>query len=667
MEYNEYLYKTYSAWLGKNIGIRLGAPVEGFTYEQILDTYGELTGYPVDYDIFAADDDSNGPAVFVKVLDEYMPKAVTAEAIGEVFLNYIQEYEGFFWWGGVGVSTEHTAYENLKQGIRAPESGSALTNGTALAEQIGGQIFSDCWGYVSKNDPELARELAAKAASVTHDKNGIEGAIFVAVAVCLAYTEKDCITIIEKTLDYLNPEMEYSRVVRDILAFYRAHPEDWRLCLAYIRSTYGYDKYPGVCHIIPNISLMIMAMCYGENDFSKTLLMLCQSGWDTDCNCGNVGSILGAMTGIEGIGEQWITPINDILNLSTSVGSMNIQSISGTSKMFADYAFGRYDYEKSRNDILEMDFDLPYATHGFREKVREDGIEYYKYTYYRGEDIHDSRYDPSFSPIVYPGDLICVELKCQKQQKIRFFSVDCNGNYHYGTVETVFGKQNLCYRIPAEANKVINRIGIFVQENQKLELELQKVKILPQADIQYEFEQFTKDVYGPRFGGGTLEHIRSMVVHSGEWDLQAGALSGKAQEHALITTGRLSMELYDLEVCLEPLTKQGTYVVFHAKGYRDFYGLGIEEGQLLLCHWKGGKKQILRSEKLSGKKGKKQIQIEVRKQKIRATVSGNGEWNISLQEEKPSGIIGLYLENESSCNCFRIKMKEAYNEKENGK
>lgn len=667
MEYSKYLYKTYSAWLGKNIGIRLGAPVEGFTYEQILDTYGELSGYPVDYDIFAADDDSNGPAVFVRVLDEYKPDAVTAEAIGEVFLNYIQEYEGFFWWGGVGVSTEHTAYENLKKGIKAPESGSVHTNGIALAEQIGGQIFSDCWGYVSRNDPELAKELAVKAASVTHDKNGIEGAIFVAVAVCFAYTEKDCVTIIEKTLDYLNPEMEYSRVVRDILGFYRSHPEDWRLCLAYIRSTYGYDKYPGVCHIIPNISLMIMAMCYGKNDFSETLLMLCQSGWDTDCNCGNVGSILGAMVGIEGIGERWITPINDILNLSTAVGSMNIQSISGTSKMFADYAFDRYDYEKSKDNFLEMEFDLPYATNGFRKKIREDGMEYYKYTYYRGEDIHDSRYDPSFSPLVYPGDVICAELKCSKPQRVRFFSVDCNENYHYGTAETVSGEQTLYYQIPEETNKVINRIGIFILDNPDLEVDFEKIKILPNAVLDYQFKDFKKDIYGPRFGGGTLEHIRCMTVHSGEWDLRTDALYGKAQDHALITTGRLPMAEYDMEVLLEPLTKQGTYAVFHCKGYRDFYGFGIEEDQLLLCHWKHGEKQILKSEKLSEKTGQKLFRIEVRKQKIKATVSGNREWNLALQEDRPSGIIGLYLEKESSCNCFRIKMKEAHNEKENVK
>lgn len=659
MNYNEYLYKTYSAWLGKNIGIRLGAPVEGFTYEQILDTYGELRGYPVEYNIFAADDDSNGPAIFVTVLADHTPETLTPEAVGEVFLNYIQEYEGFFWWGGVGVSTEHTAYENLKNGIKAPDSGSAAVNGIALAEQIGGQIFSDCWGYVSRNDPQLARELAVKAASVTHDKNGIQGAIFVAVAICLAYTEKDCVTIIEKTLEYLEPELEYSRVVKDILMFYRNHPDDWRLCLGYIRSAYGYNKYPGVCHIIPNTALMVMAMCYGKNDFSDTLLMLCQCGWDTDCNCGNVGSILGAMVGIEGIEERWISPINDILNLSTAIGCLNIRTISGTSRMFTDLAFQMERPEKQRRNMLEMEFQLPYATNGFWHRDTDRGAEFYKYTYYRGEDIHDSRYDPSFSPIVYPGDRVKIEFSCKNPRRIIPFSIDCKDRYDFGETEEVYGSGVLYYCIPTEENKVISRIGFLVLDGSADEIEMKKVTVLPGAEFQYDFADFVKDVYGPRFGGGTLEHIRGLVVHSGKWDLKQKVLYGEAQGHGLITTGRLSMESYDLDVSLRTVDSTNTYVVFHCKGYRDFYGTGIEDGKLVICHWKHGQKETLECLELSAiVDGTADFHIEVRQKSVHVSVGSNGTLDIFLQEEKPYGIIGLYLEKEGSCGCLKIKMSE---------
>ena len=60
----EFIEKIYAGWLAKIIGIRYGAPIEGWTYEQIRNIYGELDHYPVDYHEFAADDDSNGPLFF---------------------------------------------------------------------------------------------------------------------------------------------------------------------------------------------------------------------------------------------------------------------------------------------------------------------------------------------------------------------------------------------------------------------------------------------------------------------------------------------------------------------------------------------------------------------------------------------------------------------------
>ena len=64
----QYLNQIYSGFLGMNIGIRLGAPVEPsmWTYERIERTYGDIRGYVKDYVNFAADDDANGPVFFLR-------------------------------------------------------------------------------------------------------------------------------------------------------------------------------------------------------------------------------------------------------------------------------------------------------------------------------------------------------------------------------------------------------------------------------------------------------------------------------------------------------------------------------------------------------------------------------------------------------------------------
>ena len=131
----EFIEKIYAGWLAKIIGIRYGAPIEGWTYEKIKNIYGELDHYPVDYHEFAADDDSNGPLFFLKALEDGRHGYdVKAQDVAEALLNYAPFEHGFFWWGGYGISTEHTAYLNLRNGIPAPMSGSIEQNGHTTAE-----------------------------------------------------------------------------------------------------------------------------------------------------------------------------------------------------------------------------------------------------------------------------------------------------------------------------------------------------------------------------------------------------------------------------------------------------------------------------------------------------------------------------------------------------
>ena len=71
--------------------------------------------------------------------------------------------------------------------------------------------------------------------------------------------------------------------------------------------------------------------------------LIAEAGRDTDCNLGNVGSIMGMMLGLEGISEKWITPFNDILLSSSSIGSRNITTISESAKYFTDLASKLYN------------------------------------------------------------------------------------------------------------------------------------------------------------------------------------------------------------------------------------------------------------------------------------------------------------------------------------
>ena len=51
--------------------------------------YGEVTGYPVSYKNFAADDDSNGPLFFIRALEDCKDlSAFSASDVADALLNY---------------------------------------------------------------------------------------------------------------------------------------------------------------------------------------------------------------------------------------------------------------------------------------------------------------------------------------------------------------------------------------------------------------------------------------------------------------------------------------------------------------------------------------------------------------------------------------------------
>ena len=93
---------------------------------------------------------------------------------------------------------------------------------------------------------------------------------------------------------------------------------------------YGYDTYGGNCHIVPNHGLIVLALLYGNDDFSDTLKIINTCGWDTDCNSGNIGCLMGIKQGLAGIdagllrGLDWRGPIADRIYVPTADPSWGI-------------------------------------------------------------------------------------------------------------------------------------------------------------------------------------------------------------------------------------------------------------------------------------------------------------------------------------------------------
>jgi len=494
---NDYAERVYAGVLGKLIGVYLGRPFEGWCYDRIIEELGEIEYYvndriPWDHPIVVADDDIAGTFTFIRSLEDYgFSKDLTPKQIGQSWLNYVIEKRSIFWWGGFGNSTEHTAFLRLKNGISAPRSGSMTLNGKIIAEQIGAQIFIDGWAMVAPGNPELAADLAKRAASVSHDGEAIYASQVLAAMEAQAFVESDINKLLDLGVSFIPRDSVIYRMIMDIREWHAEEP-DWHKGRKKIASLYNYENYGGVCHVVPNHALIILGLLYGESDFNKSMLIVNTAGWDTDCNSGNLGCLLGIKDGLATFknGKDWRGPVADRLYLSTADGGRAITDAVIETKHIVN--MGRaLDGEKplASKGGARFIFEFPDSIQGFHAEERSTRLENVACHSQKGnrslairfegkgsastptfllplEVTKKSKYSLLASPTLYTGQNVragvFVEQTTQIKLFIKIYNKDDRLEVIYGT-ETVLVEKTfteLKWVVPDTGNQPIAEIGI---------------------------------------------------------------------------------------------------------------------------------------------------------------------------------------------------------------
>ena len=720
-----YLEKLYSGVLGKCIGIRIGAPVEPtiWTYDRIRKTYGEIRSYIKDFKNFAADDDFNGPAFFIRALVDSGKGGgigagdIAAEDIGKAWLNYTREEKGFYWWGGYGRSTEHTAWLNLASGMKAPESGSIATNGAAIAEQIGGQIFVDTWGLVFPADIGRAAHYGGLAASVSHDGNGMYGGRFIAAAISKAFVTSDVREIIEAALSTIPADSEYARVVKAVIAFHRAAPQDWRACMDFLISEFGYDRYPGVCHIIPNAGVCILSLLYGAGDLSRTVEIATMCGWDTDCNAGNVGTIVGVAGGLEGVAERYRAPMNDFFACSSIAGSLNIVDLPTFAKQMALLGLrfnpatgaesaaeaaasaGSEKAERSRLQAsleattgyreLHFDFALPGSTHGFRSDsnalilkhvrleetdaagtggalevlvdrlVRDTGAGVFYKPFYRREDFDDERYSPAFSPLAHSGQTMRMRVRCERWSGSRLAVIPY--------ARETFKKRNLLGRDFELKEGVWTDIEFVLPDSEGASLDEIGLKIEVLSGEKYLGKLLVKDFsvtgkakYAVDFSKQRAEFatVTPGAANRGFWNLEGASLLGMSVGRAEFYLGNYYTRDIRFSTTITPLAGEGHGVLFRSKGAMMGYAVAFSAPGKI-AFFKNDYGLILVQEKaFDWKIGRTyEFAVEVVGTRLKAEVDGVGIFDIK-DDSFGNGMVGFCRTGRGRCLYGKLEAEE---------
>ncbi len=351
---DEYYNRVFGSWIGRVAGDFVGAPVEFVPYSLIKEKYGNITHYPEPINLDEVNDDEMYEICALVALEKHGIN-LTAKDIAQEWIDLL--YDKNF-------TAEYIALKNLRSGIWPPESG---THNNFFYDAIGAQMRADIWGLITPGLPELTKKYVEMDGSISHAGIGIEGEVYVAVLIANAFFESDIRKNIELALNFIPPREEslYTQMVYEALEIYEQYPNDFRKGiddlieywedvkrnklsimgvtgsksesllskkrkLVFLRNTGG-------VHVLPNIGIIILSLLYGANDddpLGRSICVAAMMGLDTDCNCGNIGTILGVQLGADKIPAKWKDPLQDTFN--TYVKGHENWKISELSRRIAD-------------------------------------------------------------------------------------------------------------------------------------------------------------------------------------------------------------------------------------------------------------------------------------------------------------------------------------------
>ncbi|MCD6415811.1 MAG: ADP-ribosylglycohydrolase family protein [Planctomycetes bacterium] len=325
--------KTLGAWAGRIAGCMLGKPVEGWDYNRILDLLDacgleglddyvpecpgmklpDWAGPCLRGNITRAlrDDDVDYTIIGLRILEEH-GRSFQPEQVAQFWLSHLPYHQTY--------TAERVAYRNFINGFHPPES---AAHRNPYREWIGAQIRADAFGYACPGRLEEAAGLAFKDASISHVKNGIYGEMWVAAMLAAAFVAPDADRALALSLTEIPSNCRLAEAINAVRSW-REEDIPAREAIGRIIDQFGH--YHGV-HTINNAAIVAMALLWGGGDFTRTIGLAVEAGWDTDCNGATAGSVMGALVGADALPGHWVEPLGD--RVETAVFGESALTISG--------------------------------------------------------------------------------------------------------------------------------------------------------------------------------------------------------------------------------------------------------------------------------------------------------------------------------------------------
>ncbi|MFW5831200.1 MAG: ADP-ribosylglycohydrolase family protein [Prolixibacteraceae bacterium] len=260
-----------------------------------------------------SDDDTDIEFVMLHGLEKY-GLDINYDEVAELRKKHINR---FIWASNAKVK------DLLHQGYIPPKTGSKELNENWY--RITSQLINEIWGVVYPGMTNKAAEWGEWGAKITGDDWGTHGAVIYAAMYSAAFFENDVNELVQIGISKIPDDSPFKKAVNDLIGWHRENP-DWRETRRLIHENYykeidGFRIPDPVAGAVVNGLSAIMALLYGEGDFTKTVGIAVTAGYDCDNQAATVGGLLGVMNGAKSIPGKftkelpargkWDEPFND--------------------------------------------------------------------------------------------------------------------------------------------------------------------------------------------------------------------------------------------------------------------------------------------------------------------------------------------------------------------
>ena len=315
--------KIAGAWIGQMVGNIYGLPFENKFVDEPASESRFPFGYTKNidklkkYDGAFSDDDTDVEYIYLTLMEKYGIDPTYAQ-MRQGWMHHIRDRVWL---------ANRAALGLMHLGYTPPFTGRQDLNPHWY--QIDPQLINEIWAYTAPGMPAYAVGKSDWAARITSDSWAVQPTALYGAMYAEAFFEKDVKKLIEKGLKYLPENDRYTLGVKKCLDIFRQYPNDWVKARQIIADEYYMNEDP-MTKTIWNADLNglmgILAMLYGNGDFTETLDIAARCGQDADCNPATAGGVLGVMKGYDGIPAFWLDPLKEVEDLNFEGTDMSLAS-----------------------------------------------------------------------------------------------------------------------------------------------------------------------------------------------------------------------------------------------------------------------------------------------------------------------------------------------------